>query len=447
MKRSSLHIVLTGIVLTVPAFAQDWPHWRGPNFDGSSEASGLPVDFDRTKVRWSAALPGPGAATPVIVGKSVFVAAVDEEGEQLLALCFDRESGEERWADAAGSGYRAGDKGSATTLDRRSNYASPSPVCDGERVVFFFGNGDLVAYDLDGKRLWARNIQADEGDFAFQWTFATSPTFSDGMLFLPILQRDQPVNGIGRDKSASFLLAIDPKNGKNVYRRERTSEARVESRESYATAIPHARSDGRREILVLGGDVISGHDPASGVELWRWGQWNPSHREPAWRIVPSPVAGGEHVLVCAPKGAPIYALDLGEGEDLENPGVAWKSEGRNNPLSSDVPTPLYYRGSFYVLGDRERSLSRVSPGDGKAQWTTELPGRAAWEASPTGADGKVWCMNHEGLVAVVDAESGKLLASIPMGEDGEQEIRSSIAVAHGSLFIRTNTTLFCAGGG
>ena len=67
--------------------------------------------------------------------------------------------------------------------------------------------------------------------------------------------------------------------------------------------------------------------------------------------------------------------------------------------------------------------------------------------SGNGADGKVWCLNHEGLVAVVDAESGKLLASIPMGEPDEPEIRSSIAVAHGSLFIRTSTTLFCAGGG
>ena len=102
----------------------------------------------------------------------------------LLALCYDRESGELHWKKDAGSGYKpGGDDGFDYQLHPRSNYASPSPVCDGQRVVFFFGNGDLVSYRLDGSEEWRRNLQKDYGDFCFQWTFSSSPTLHQGKLF------------------------------------------------------------------------------------------------------------------------------------------------------------------------------------------------------------------------------------------------------------------------
>jgi outer membrane protein assembly factor BamB len=219
----------------------------------------------------------------------------------------------------------------------------------------------------------------------------------------------------------------------------------MESLESYATAIPWVSPDGRKELLVAGGDVITGHDPASGTELWRWGTWNEGHRELWWRLVPSPVVGAGRVLVCAPKKAPIYAVKLGGSGALGADAVAWRSSGRPNVLSSDVPTPLYYAGRFFVLSDVEHALSRVDPDTGAIDWTVELPDRAPWEASPTGADGKIWCLSHAGEVVVVDAGSGKLLLRSELGEEDDDSIRSSIAVAHGAVFIRTNSTLFCAG--
>jgi hypothetical protein len=47
---------------------------------------------------------------------------------------------------------------------------------------------------------------------------------------------------------------------------------------------------------------------------------------------------------------------------------------------------------------------------------------------------------------VVDAEKGDVLSTIPMGEAGDDMIRSSIPVAHGNIFVRTNKKLFCIGG-
>ena len=61
-----------------------------------------------------------------------------------------------------------------------------------------YGTGDLVAFDFDGKKLWARNLQKDYGQFAYQWTYAASPTLFDGKLFVQVLHRNVPVHGRGR---------------------------------------------------------------------------------------------------------------------------------------------------------------------------------------------------------------------------------------------------------
>lgn len=149
------------------------------------------------------------------------------------------------------------------------------------------------------------------------------------------------------------------------------------------------------------------------------------------------------MLACAPKRAPVYAVKAGLTGDISTSGLAWKSEERS-PLTSDVPTPLFYKGRFYILSDVRKAISCVEPATGKMLWSTDLPGIPMCWGSPTGADGKIYCINLHGEVFVIDALSGKLLSTNPMAED-EQEIRSTIAVARGNLFIRTNTKLYCVG--
>ena len=426
---------------------QDWPQWRGPTFDGASAVTGLPKELAADKgVRWVAELPGPSAATPVVSGEHVYASAAVEEAGLLLALCLERKSGAVLWEDDACSGYQPGGKGSKTRVDNRSDYASPSPIAHAGGVVFFFGNGDLVSYDLAGKRAWARNLQKDYGDWAFQWTFGASPTLVDGRLYLPILQRDKPTDGGASSKPIdSFLLALELASGKELFRFTRPSPAKMESLESYATAIP-CQVGAQNQLLVVGGDVITAHDLATGREVWRWGTWNEGHREQWWRIVPSPVVGDGHVLVCAPKRAPVYALALG-GEGMLGPdAVVWQSSGRPNPVSSDVPTPLFYAGRFFVQSEGGR-LSRVEPRSGKVEWSVELPDRSPWEASPTGADARVWTISHGGVLAGIDAESGALVTKAELAGEEEHSapIRASIAAAHGALFVRTNERLYCFG--
>ena len=111
-----------------------------------------------------------------------------------------------------------------------------------------------------------------------------------------------------------------------------------------------------------------------------------------------------------------------------------------------MPTPLFYQGDFFVLSDprRDVSISRLDPKTGRAKWTTVLPNnRKKWRASPTGADGLVYIMDHGANVVVLDAVSGKIVHTVNMGESGDDFTRSSIVACDGQLFIRTNWKLFC----
>ena len=197
-------------------------------------------------------------------------------------------------------------------------------------------------------------------------------------------------------------------------------------------------------MLVIGGDVLTGHDPQTGKELWRWGTWNPNQIE-HWRLVPSPVAGDGVFLACAPKGDPIYAVKAGGSGVLDKSALAWVSRQARD-ISADVPTPAYYDGDFFILSDVRRCLSRVEPKTGKVKWTVPTPGREKYEASPLAADGKIYLINFVGQVSVFNAADGKVIHSTSMDDPANGEVvRSSIVAAHGQLFIRTTRKLYCVG--
>ncbi|MHC4324480.1 MAG: outer membrane protein assembly factor BamB family protein [Planctomycetota bacterium] len=167
------------LLLVVGSVAQagDWPHWRGPFFNGTTDEKNLPTDWSQTEgIAWSVDLPGSSAATPIIFKDRVFLSGVDSNKDVLLAMCFDRTSGKLLWQHEIAKGI---------SRDNRSTFAASSPVTDGKIVVFFYANGDLVCFDNSGKRKWARNLHEDYGEFAFGWTFASSPTLFEERIIYP----------------------------------------------------------------------------------------------------------------------------------------------------------------------------------------------------------------------------------------------------------------------
>ena len=416
--------------------AADWPQWRGPHFNGSSEETQLPTEWGKDHgIAWSTDLPGSSAATPIISGDHVLITSTDDTNQSLLAMCLNRADGSLRWSKTVGIGLQR---------DNRSNFASPSPVTDGKLAIFFYGNGELVAFDMEGQKKWGFNLEKRWGEFCFQWTFSSSPLLYEGTLYMQVLQRNEPVHGRGftDQPNESYLVAMDPSTGTVKWKITRPSQAKMESLEAFTTPMPFTHN-GRSEILILGGDDVTGHHPETGEELWRWGTWNPT-RITHWRLVPSPVAGDGVVLACAPKKDPIYAVRLGGIGKLSDKALAWVSK-EDRSLSSDVPTPAFAEGDFFILSDVRGALSRVDPQSGESKWSIELPGRSKYEASPTVAGGHIYLMNFAADVVVVESATGTIKANIPMGSGSDNMTRSSIAVAHQQLFIRTNKQLHCIG--
>ena len=436
MKTKLFPVALLFSVLAAGVSAADWPHWRGPEFNGSSPETSLPAEFSPTNnVKWITELPGPSAATPVVWRDRVFISSTDTKAGTLVALAFDRASGKLLWRHEAGPGF---------AKDNKSNYASSSPVTDGKQVVFLYGNGELIAFDFAGRKLWARNLEKDYGQFAYQWTYGASPTICEGKLFIQVLQRDVPVNGRGRTDgpNESYLVALEPATGKELWRHIRPSEARAESMEAYSTPVP-VKVGGALQMLIVGGDCITGHDLADGKELWRWGTWNPT-RIGHWRLVPAPVTDGKVALALAPKGAPIYAVKLGGSGTLTNDSLAWTSTDRE--IASDVSTPAFYQGKFFVINSDKKTVARVDPATGKPDWIGQIDSRAKVEGSPTAADGKLYFQNHAGEVFVVGTgDEFKVLHRVAMGDAGDRDTRATIAVSGGNLFIRTAGKLYCVG--
>jgi len=417
--------------------AENWPHWRGPEFNGATSEKNLPATFSKTEnVKWVAELPGPAAATPVIWGNRIFVSSGEEKTKTLHALGLDRKTGKVLWNEQLGTGY---------SYDNRSNFASSSPVTDGNKAVFLYADGELAAFDFSGKKLWSRNLQKDYGQFAYQWTYSASPTIYKGKLFVQVLHRNEPVHGRGRTDGPidSYLLALDPETGKTLWKHIRPSEAHMESHEAYSTPIPF-EFNGRTEMLVVGGDCISGHDLKDGTELWRWGTWNPT-RITHWRLVPSPVSGGGVILACAPKESPIFAVKAGAHGGTQNDSIiAWKSHDRE--VSSDVATPLFYKGRFYVLNGDRKTIARVVPETGATDWIGSLDSRITIQSSPTAADDKIYFQNWKGEVFVIAAaDKFKILHKASMGDEDDDVLRSSIPISDGELFIRTGHKLYCIG--
>ncbi|MFN0129930.1 MAG: PQQ-binding-like beta-propeller repeat protein [Verrucomicrobiales bacterium] len=448
----NLRTLICTSLLTVPVLAADWPNWRGPHFNGSTEAKGLPASFSPTEnVKWKAMLPGPAGSSPIVVGDTIFLTAAVEKTNNVVALALDAKTGAIKWNEQIADRFRS---------DDRSNFAGPSPASDGKRVVFFAGSGDLASFTLDGKKEWHRNIQKDHGRFAFLWTFSTSPVLHDGRLYMQVLQRNSAFEAHGEQKgepdgkNESYLLAIDPATGKDLWRVVRPADAVDESLEAFTTPIP-ATLGGRKEILISGGDCISGHDPATGKELWRWGTWNPT-KIGHWRLVPSPVADGKTVLACAPKGAPVYAVKAGlQGAHTAESALTWRSKLSDEEMpsrayrdvSSDVATPLFYQGHYYILNGDKQRLACVKPDTGEVLWHEDLGGRTKIEASPTAGDGKIYVMDHRGEVFVVKADPAKFerLHRVEMMDRNTRDLRSTIAIAHNNLFIRTEDALYCVG--
>jgi outer membrane protein assembly factor BamB len=221
--------------------------------------------------------------------------------------------------------------------------------------------------------------------------------------------------------------------GKTVWKVERPTDAISESPDAYTTPAL-VQTGSAIEIVVSGGDVVTGHDPASGKELWRLKGLNPS-KDPYYRIVASPVVVGG--LIIAPsRQNPVIAVRPGGRGDVTQSHKAW--EFSRGP---DVPSPVSDGTHAFLVTDNG-VVYALNAKTGAVVWGPNRLKPGTYSASPILADGRVYATNEEGLTSVFAAAPAfEVLAENPLND----YTLSSPAVSQGQIFIRTASNLFAIG--
>lgn len=453
--RSLIWAAFIGVGLTPAgiATAQDnWPQWRGPDLNGVSGATGLPATWSLTEnIVWKTPLPSWSGGTPVIWGDRIFLTSPSEPqaapateppetqqqprrrrrggyggggrnpgGQKLLLICISRTDGAVLW-------QRELDEGNQ--LHRKGNNSSPSPVTDGEHVWAVTGNGTVTAFDMEGNRVWQRNLQDDHGRFGLNWGYASSPLLYDGKLIIEVL------HGFRTD-DPSYVIAFDARTGDELWRQERLTDAPMESPDAYTTPVL-LEHEGQTQIVISGADYVTGHDPDTGKEIWRAAGLNPRGAR-NYRIVASPLAVDG--MVYAPtRVRPLLALRIGGTGDLTKSNLVWKWDQSGGP---DVPTPACDGKYFYMVNDSGLATC-LDAKTGEVIWGPERTVRGTVSGSPILADGKLYFTNEDAVTVVLAA--GRKFNILGTNElDGSYTLSSPVTSGP-HLFIRTATHLYCIG--
>ena len=457
MKSRILTICVLSFIATIAAWSDasgsNWPQWRGPHHNGTNPAAkNLAVEWDTAKnVVWKTALPSWSAATPIIWGDTIFVTS-PEEGFNSLESYEPRRGGGRRGPGPGGrpGGRRAGppasdkDKisliainradgkikwratiGEGNRIYRKQNLSSPSPITDGRRVWTMTGSGTLACYDFKGEKYWERNIPEEYGAFGLNHGYASTPLLHQGKLYIQVL------HGMKTD-DPSYVFAVDPKTGKTLWKVERPTDADSESPDDYSTPII-VRVKGTEQLIVSGGDYVTGHDLSSGKELWRMGGFNPEHQR-AYRTIASSINIGETVYTPSTRGNPFIAFKAGGEGWITDTARVWE-----NALGADVPTPTTDGKNIYVINDRGILIVLdAKTGEPVIERKRLEPG--TYSSSPLLADGKIYATNEEGSTSVIQV--GGEYEILAVNKLASHTLASPVAVDD-QLYIRTAEHLYC----
>jgi outer membrane protein assembly factor BamB len=417
-------VVFAVILAAVPLAADNWPHWRGPAANGVSPEKGLPVAWSPTQnVAWKLPLPAYSGSTPIIWGDLIFLNVATAPGSGDLELwAVDRTTRAARWKRPLAGGNRTA---------RKQNMSSPSPVTDGTHVWVMTGVGVLKGFDFAGKELWARNIQSDYGEFGLNWGYASSPLLKNGALYIQVL------HGMRTD-DPSYILKIDAMTGKTLWKVERPTKAIRESPDAYTTPV-WLEQAGKSEVIITGGDAVTGHDTSTGREIWRAEVMNPTNNA-SYRIVASTsIMGG---LIIAPsRNNPLVAIRPGGTGDISRSHIAWTFD-----RGPDVPTPVSDGTYLYLVNDNGVVYCLDLKTGSVVYGPVRLPA-GTYSSSPVLADGKIYVtMENDDVTSVFRAgPKFELLASNTFSEGCSPYCLSSIAVSEGQLFFRSTAHLWAIG--
>lgn len=471
-----VHLLCAVVCFALPAFvcAGDWPQFRGPAGRAvavSSAALPAAVGPERNVI-WKAELP-PGHSSPVVVGNRVYVTGIRDKN-RLVTIALDRVTGKIVWETEA-------QFEKLEEIHPSGSHATPSPTCDGERVVSFFGSAGLFCYDMAGKQLW--NIPM--GPFKNDFGSGTSPLIVDDRV---ILCQDHDTD--------SFLMSVDKQTGRVVWKIDRGEFPR-----NYCTPAIWT-VNGKKQIVVAATLRIVAYDFDSGEEVW-------TVRGVARIVNMSPVVGadGNLYVACwspgaeandrintppfeeavaesdANKNGSLSKDELADGatkqrftqidrdksgeitreeyesmrkvfQQARNVVMAIRPGGTGDISKSHVlweytrvipycPSPVVYGDQLYLIKNGG-ILTILDIKTGKALKEGRINATGDYYSSPVAGDGKVYLLSQRGKLTVLEAAEGwKELDSADFGEDAY----ATPALVDGRIYLRTAGHLYCFGDG
>ncbi len=453
-----LPLVTTFVANSSTSNPGHWPQWRGPFFNGMAR-TGAPTEFSDTKnVKWKIAIPGRGFSTPVIWGDRIFLTTAVPTGKvarpEAPAQSADNPGQPRPGAGGQGPGGRRGGGGGpgggagggeehkfvVMCLDRKTgktlwervakvatphegyhrtygSFASNSPITDGKFLYASFGSRGIYCYDFNGKLVWEKDLGV-QMRIRLQFGEGSAPTLHGNLL---IHNFDQ--------ESGSFVVALDKRNGKEVWRTSRD--------EGSAWSMPFVVDHkGKKQVVISASKKVRSYDPAGGKLIWECAGLGSN-------VIPTPVQLNDTVLVMSGHREPkLMAIRLGKEGDLTGTdAVAW-SQTRG---LSYTASPVLHENKFYTLTDNA-TLSCFNATTGEPYYHQQrLPQADSFKASPAGAGGNLYLASESGVVTVV--KLGEKFEVVATNTFADQMFVSSPVVAEGELLLRSKTHLFCVSDG
>lgn len=433
---------LCALLLTGNAFAAsivNWPQFRGPQASGlSDDAAPLTWNVETGEnIRWQTPLPGLAHASPIVWQGRLYVATAvnptgkaelkvglygdgdsytEKEAHQWRLLCLDKTNGKVLWDKL---GYEA-----VPRLERhtKATHCNSTPATDGKRIVAMFGSEGLFCFDMNGQRLWHKDLgKLHAGPYnmpTMQWGFASSPVLHEGKV---IVQCDT--------LSEQFLAVFDASDGRELWRTPREEVA------TWSTPVV-ATGAGRTQIVVNGWKRIGGYDFSSGRELW----WL---KEGGDIPVASPILAGDLAILTSGHGKyrPMRAVRLDATGDVTpsemgatNQAVVWCHPRKGNYIQ----TPIVVGDTLWGCLD-SGVVTCFDVKTGKLHYEERIGGGGqGFTASPVAANGKLYFAGEQGDVFVIPATNQfTVLKTNKLGG----LCLATPAISEGTLFFRTTEKL------
>ncbi|MGD0582653.1 MAG: PQQ-binding-like beta-propeller repeat protein [Bacteroidales bacterium] len=332
MKRNAFLTVSIAVVLllavTGNAHSQDWQQFRGINRDCKVTGFITPVTWpSELKLVWKVTA-GTGDATPVLVGKKIYLNT--RQGDNEVILCFDATSGKELWKDTYPANAVTGPAGS---------HPGPrsTPAIANGKIVTYGASGILSCLDANtGKVLWRKD---NPSNAVPQFFTAMSPLIVDGMCIAYVGMKD---NGT--------ILCLDIASGAEKWKW--TGEGPAYSSPSIM------QIDGKKHVILLSEKNIMALDFADGKILWSI----PTPLQPRFYNCVSPYIDGR-IIYFSGQGTGTKAIKV----EKQGDNYVTKELWTNATAGAKWNTPVLHDGFLYGFTD-SRKIYCINATDGQTAW-------------------------------------------------------------------------------